>query len=243
MKDVTPQAATESLISKYGKLIVAVVVVIVGVGVAYNVWSYTSEKKEMSAQAALFKAEHSYKETFLAAQRKSETPPDAKKDPKKKEVKPESVKPADVDFTEAANLYKKVITEHPKTNAAMLAAHGLSSIYVDKKQFKEALDTLKQVETDKKSLVAVLTKLKISNIYEKLGQCQDALPVLNTIAADKNNAYIKPEVLLKTGVCYEKLGQFDKARDAYTTITKEFANSTASQEAEKYLKLLSLNKG
>ncbi len=242
MKDVTPNTSRDA-VTKYLKIAIGLVVVIAIAGVAYTVKSHYNEKNEMEAQTALFKAELTFENTFKEAQKKIEHPADAKKNPKKKEEE-KSVNFSDVDFSKAMDLYRKVIAEYPKSDAALLAAHGLSTIYVEKKQFKEALDALKQVNGgDKDDLISALTRLKMSGLYEKVGQCDESLKILNSIASDKRYDYLKPEVLLKTGICYERLGQADKAKEVYTQITREFSNSMSSQEAEKYLKLLTLNKG
>lgn len=225
--------------------------VLAAIAVAAVIWAgygIYKDSKENSAQVKLFAVQKEIK-TIEDEFKKAETPPPPeppKKDKKDKVVK-EAPKPEGVkrtgeiskDYRNTLESYKSVISEFPRTQAAVLAALDLGRIYYDYKDY-EATVSLLEPQWKKANHPALrgLCLDQLATAYEAKGDCQNAISKWQEIENDKAMSFLLGPSLIKVGLCQEKLKNFDKAEAAYIRAQSLTNDPESSRTAKKYLRFL-----
>jgi predicted negative regulator of RcsB-dependent stress response len=220
-----------AVLEKQWKLVLGVLVaalVVTGVVVVANAQSAQKEKK---AQESYFAVEKQY----LDLKTKQSNP-----DPKAKDQAP-------VDFTAVKAAFEKVITDHPQSIAAQMAALHIASLLVEEKNFDAALATLQKVESKDKGLVNTLVQQQIGQLLADKEKCTEAITVWQKIIDRKEAAFLHNETKIQQALCYTKINDLKKAEEILTNLANQNANqdmgnSSASKEAEKYLRLIQFKK-
>lgn len=236
----------------HSKMVIVGITVFFVVGIGASILSYFTEKKEVTQQERYFLIEKSYTEKkrgfeeaaraeLMAAQTKDKKNAPAF-DPAKK-----ASGDMQKDYGTEITGFEALISEVPNTKAAQMAALNLSDIFMSYKKMDEAVATLEKVEKglDKNNVLSGLILMQLGNVFAGKNDCKMAIEKWQTIANSKALAFAHNEAKLRMGLCFESMNDLAKAEEIYTDASKKDPNSsesTASREAEKYLRLLKAKK-
>ena len=114
--------------------------------------------------------------------------------------------------------FLKIIDEYGCTDAANLAKLYAGVSYAQMQKYDEAAKM---------------------NVYAQLGQNDKAIKTLLKAAKLADSDSLTPTFLIQAGELYEAEGQPEKALALYNQIKKEYVNSIAYQEIDKYIERVS----
>ena len=120
------------------------------------------------------------------------------------------------------------------TKASNLANYYIGVCYLNKKDYKNAVDYLGSFSTSDPILGAAKLNL-IGDAYADQNKSDDALSYYRKAADFSDNEQYTPFYLLKLGMYYETLKKNSEAKDAYTKIKDKYPNTQEGREVEKYL--------
>lgn len=238
----------------HSKIVITVVLAFIVVGSGISLMGYFAEKKETAQQEKYFLLEKAYTqkkadfeasaraESMAAQAKNSKTPPPAV-DPAKK-----ATGDMEKDFGSVIAGFESFINEEPKTKAAQMAALNLSDIYLNYNKSDEAIAALNKVQAglDKKDVLTSLVWMQLGNAQANKQDCQGAVQTWQKIVSSKSLAFSHGEAKLRMGLCFESMNDLAKAEEIYTEVSKADASGgtdfNASQEAQKYLRLLKAKK-
>jgi tetratricopeptide (TPR) repeat protein len=120
------------------------------------------------------------------------------------------------------------------TKAANLANYYIGVCYLNKKDYKNAVDYLGSFSTSDPILGAAKLNL-IGDAYADQNKSDDALSYYRKAADFSDNEQYTPFYLLKLGMYYETLKKNTEAKEAYTKIKDKYPNTQEGREVEKYL--------
>lgn len=200
--------STEKYIEKNKKTLggVLLVVLLIVLGVVgYN--RYISTPKELNAQSAMFQAEFFFeKDSFNLALNGGNGHPG----------------------------FLEVINEFGGTKAASLAHYYAGVCYLNLNQYAEAVEHFDNYSGKDIILSSMALGLKGDALVE-LGKFDEAATAYIKASGKSENSLTSPMYLLKAAFVYEELSNFEKARDAYQKIRKDYFASAESRDAERHL--------
>lgn len=127
-----------------------------------------------------------------------------------------------------------IVDEYSITKSANLAYYYSGISYLRLGQFENAIEYLKQFESDDK-MIAPIAYGAIGDAYMELSNPKDAL-VFYTKAVNKSeNNFTAPIYLMKVAFVYKQNGDFGKALEAYKRIEKDFPNTAEGRQISKYI--------
>ncbi|MFA5781459.1 MAG: tetratricopeptide repeat protein [Bacteroidales bacterium] len=127
-----------------------------------------------------------------------------------------------------------IIDEYGMTKSADLAHYYAGMCYLKKGQFEEAIDHLKDFDSDDQ-IVSSMAKGALGDAYMELGDNDKALDYYMKAADNNNNLFTTPMFLMKAGWTYEIMGNYAEALKLYERIQKDYYKSYESREIEKYI--------
>ena len=218
------------MVEQYWKVIVGLLGAFIVGGALVALLSGQSTQKEKAAQESYFAVEKK-----LMDLKNKKAAPDAKPEDKV------------VDFTSIKKDLEKIVTDYPGSIAAQMAALHFASLLVEEKNFDLALSTLQKVENKKSGLVNTLVQQQIGQLLADKDNCKEAITVWQKVLDRKEAAFIHDDIKIQQALCYSKINDTKKAEEILTNLANksanaEMGNSSASKEAEKYLRLLMFKK-
>jgi tetratricopeptide (TPR) repeat protein len=156
------------------------------------------------------------------------------------------------DYSEVVAKLEEIALQNPHSRAGLMAALQASDLLAQFKKDTEALDFLNKMPLKKADdLLEALTIKQKGNIQANLGQCKEAIATWNQVLASKSHGFLHPDVKLRQALCFETLKDASQAEKLYQELSQktpgeapaEENDLTTAKEAEKYLRLLRLNKG
>lgn len=127
-----------------------------------------------------------------------------------------------------------IIDEYGITKSANLAYYYSGISYLHLGEFENAIEQLKQFESDDK-MVAPVAYGAIGDAYSELGNNDDALLFYNKAVNTSENSFTSPIYLMKVAFIHKQNGDYKKALDAYQKIEKEFPNTSEGRQVSKYI--------
>ena len=237
------------------KALIGLAVVILIAAAGWGSWDVYNSRHEAQAQEALFIATHQVekKEQEMAEADAKAKGGDVDKNGKKKtkaappaetlEARPKNL---DADFGSALKSLQSVVNSFPGTRASWVAGLEIARIYQDYGQIDPGLQALQKIEIGNKAgdLLAASVQLRLGDLLQIKGQCDQAITKWNLISGPQGFSPLKPEALLRTGLCYENLKKYDEAKATYEKMAgdKDVSESRAGREGKKFLKLLQSNR-
>lgn len=163
------------------------------------------------------------------------------------EAKAGETAPQKIDFTQIKTDFEKILTDFPNSVAAQMSALHLAGLMVEEKNYDGALAILQKVENKDKGLVNTLVQQQIGQLLADKNKCQEAISVWQKLLERKEAVFIHDDTLIQQALCYTKINDLKKAEEILTNLANKTANpqvgnSTASKDAEKYLRLLMFKK-
>jgi tetratricopeptide (TPR) repeat protein len=125
------------------------------------------------------------------------------------------------------------------TKSANLANYYIGICYLNKKDYKNAVDYLNSFSTGDPVLGAAKLNL-IGDAYADQNKTDDAAAYYKKAADFSNNEQFTPFYLLKAGRYYEKNKKYNDAKELYTKVKEKYPNTQEGREVEKYLARLSV---
>jgi tetratricopeptide (TPR) repeat protein len=199
---------TESFIENNKKVLSMVlggIVVVIGLYFAYT--QIYLGPKEIEAQSSIFMAEKYFE-----------------KDSLDKAINGDGVNYGFID----------IIDEYSGTKTANLAHYYLGISYLRTGAYEDAIEQLKAFSSDD-IMISSIAIGAIGDAYMELGNVDDAISYYEKAAKNNENELTTPMYLFKAGLAYEEKGDYAKAFDKYTTIKKDFSDSSEGRTIEKYL--------
>ena len=120
------------------------------------------------------------------------------------------------------------------TKAANLSNYYIGICYLNKKDYKNAIDYLGSYSTSDQILGAAKLNL-IGDAYADQNKSDDAISYYKKAADFSDNEAYTPFYLLKLGNYYEKLKKYRDAKDAYNKVKDKYPNTQEGKDVERYL--------
>lgn len=120
------------------------------------------------------------------------------------------------------------------TKSANLANYYIGVCYLNKKDYKNAVDYLGSFSTSDPILGAAKLNL-LGDAYADQNKSDDAVSYYRKASDFSDNEQYTPYYLLKLGMYYETLKKYSDAKEAYTKLKDKYPNTQEGREADKYL--------
>ena len=133
----------------------------------------------------------------------------------------------------------KLIDDYGCTDAANLAKLYAGICYAQTEKWQEAADMLEDFDLQDDAVISPAALGALGNVYVNLGDNEKAIKTLLKAAKLADSDSLTPTFLLQAGELYEAAGQTEKALALYQQIKKEYVNSMAYQEIDKYIERVS----
>lgn len=186
-------------------IILAVILGIVGVYLAYN--RFILEPKEFEAQSQIFRAEQYFEQdSFLLA----------------------------LEGDGDAYGFIDIIDEYGITNTGNLAHYYAGICYLRLNEYEDAIEHLKKFDSNDK-IVSLVAMGAIGDAYVELDDLDEAISFYEEATSKHKNEFITAIYLKKLGLTYEETENYKKALAAYEKIKREFPNSEEARDIDKYI--------
>ncbi|HPE56059.1 MAG TPA: tetratricopeptide repeat protein [Bacteroidales bacterium] len=127
-----------------------------------------------------------------------------------------------------------VIADFGSTKAGNLASYYAGLCYMEKGEYEEAIDHLKDF-SGSDMIVPAMADGAIGDAYMQLGNIDKAISYYEKAAKYNNNELVTPTFLLKAGWAYELNKEDKKALDTYEKIKQDFPRSREARDMDKYI--------
>jgi tetratricopeptide (TPR) repeat protein len=200
--------STEKYIENNKKMLGSILTVVLIVVIGFMLYNkYISTPKELEAQSAMFPAESYFeKDSFNLA----------------------------LNGLDGNAGFLEIIEEYGSTKAGNLAHLYAGKCYIHLGKYEEAIPHLENYSGNDIILSSMAIGLKGDALVE-LGKIEDAANAYVKAAGKNENSFTSPMYLLKAAFAYEELEKFDKAKEIYQKIRKDFFTSSESRDAERHL--------
>jgi tetratricopeptide (TPR) repeat protein len=130
--------------------------------------------------------------------------------------------------------FKKIISDYSNTKAANLAYFYLGVAYLNKGEFREAIDNLTSYRGDD-NMVAAEAFGSAGDAYVELKDYDKAETYLKKAADKANNKFLSPVYLKKLGLVYEAKNDNKSASETYKRIKNDYPESPQAQSIDAYI--------
>ncbi len=130
--------------------------------------------------------------------------------------------------------FKYIIQEYGVTKSANLAYYYLGIAYLNQGKFQEAIDNLKEFDSDDEILGSVAIGA-IGDAQMELGKKEEAVNFYLKAAKKNDNKFTTPYYLMKAAMAYEEQNDYKNAVKIYEQIKSSYAESTEGRDVERYL--------
>jgi tetratricopeptide (TPR) repeat protein len=130
--------------------------------------------------------------------------------------------------------FEKIITEYSNTKVANLAYFYLGTAYLNKGEYRKAIDNLNSYRGDD-SMVAAEALGNIGDAYVELKDYDKAESYFKKAADKAQNKFLSPFYLKKLGLVYEEKKDKSAAADTYKKIKTDYAESAEAQNIDEYI--------
>jgi tetratricopeptide (TPR) repeat protein len=130
--------------------------------------------------------------------------------------------------------FAKIVDEYSNTKAANLAFYYLGVAYLNKGEFKKAIDNFTNYRGDD-LIIAAQALGNTGDAYVELKDFDKAATYYKKAADKGNNSFISPMYLKKLGLVYEAQKDFKAAAEAYQKIKTDFPESSDAASVDKYI--------
>ncbi|GAB3924009.1 tetratricopeptide repeat protein [Mucilaginibacter myungsuensis] len=130
--------------------------------------------------------------------------------------------------------FEKIVSEYSNTKAANLASYYLGVAYLNKGEFKKAIDSFNGFHGDD-AMVSAQALGGIGDAYVELKDNDQAASYFQKAADKAKNKFLTPFYLKKLGIVNEAKNDFKGAAEAYKQIKDEYPASTEAQTIDGYI--------
>jgi tetratricopeptide (TPR) repeat protein len=130
--------------------------------------------------------------------------------------------------------FEKIITEYCHTKAANLACFYLGVAYLNKGEYRKAIDNLNNYRGDD-VMVAAEAYGNTGDAYVELKDYDKAASYFKKAIDKASNNFLSPLYLKKLGLVYEAQNDNKDASEAYKSIKTEYPTSGEAQNIDEYI--------
>jgi len=130
--------------------------------------------------------------------------------------------------------FEKIISDYSNTKVANLAYFYLGTAYLNKGEYRKAIDNLNNYRGDD-TMVAAEALGNVGDAYVELKDYEKAETYFKKAADKAGNKFLSPFYLKKLGLVYEAKNNFKDAADTYKKIKTEYGDSAEGQNIEAYI--------
>jgi tetratricopeptide (TPR) repeat protein len=130
--------------------------------------------------------------------------------------------------------FEKIISEYSNTKAANLAYFYLGTAYLNKGEYRKAIDNLTSYRGDD-YIVAAEALGAAGDAYVELKDWDNAETYFKKAADKASNAFLSPLFLKKLGLVYEQKKDNKAAAEAYKKIKTDYPQSNEAQSIDAYI--------
>jgi tetratricopeptide (TPR) repeat protein len=130
--------------------------------------------------------------------------------------------------------FEKIIDEYSNTKAANLAYYYAGTAYLNKGEYRKAVDNLTNYRGDD-NMVAAEALGSIGDAYVELKDYEKAETYFNKAADKASNKFLTPFYLKKLGLVYEARNDSKAAAETYQKIKTDYPTSAEAQNIDAYI--------
>ncbi|GAA4094791.1 tetratricopeptide repeat protein [Mucilaginibacter panaciglaebae] len=130
--------------------------------------------------------------------------------------------------------FEKIVSEYSNTKAANLASFYLGVAYLNKGEYRKAIENLNNYHGDD-SMVAAEALGDAGDAYVELKDYSNAASYFKKAADKASNSFLSPLYLKKLGLVYEAQNDNKSAADTYKSIKIDYPTSTEAQSIDGYI--------
>lgn len=130
--------------------------------------------------------------------------------------------------------FAKIVDEYSNTKAANLAFYYLGVAYLNKGEYKKAVDNLTNYRGDD-VIIAAQALGNTGDAYVELKDYDKAITYYKKAADKGNNNFTSPIYLKKLGLVYEAQKSYNDALEIYQKIKTDFPESNDAATIDKYI--------
>jgi tetratricopeptide (TPR) repeat protein len=130
--------------------------------------------------------------------------------------------------------FEKIVNDYSNTKSANLAYYYLGVAYLNKGEFRKAIDNLTNYHGDD-TMIAAEALGSTADAYVELKNYDKAETYFNKAISKSNNKFLTPLYLKKLGLVYEAQNDNKSADEAYKRIKRDYPESTEAQTIDEYI--------
>ena len=130
--------------------------------------------------------------------------------------------------------FEKIVNDYSNTKAANLAYFYLGTAYLNKGEFRKAIDNLTKYSGDD-SMISAEAYGNTADAYVELKDYDKAETYFKKAADRAKNKFLSPIYLKKLGLVYEAKNDNQAASEAYKKIKTDYPASAESQNIDEYI--------
>lgn len=130
--------------------------------------------------------------------------------------------------------FEKIISDYSNTKAANLASFYLGIAYLNKGDYRKAIDNLTNYRGSD-NMVAAEALGGTGDAYVELKDFDKASTYFKKAADKAGNKFLSPFYLKKLGLVYESQNDYKSASETYKKIKTDYPESTEAQSIEAYI--------
>jgi TolA-binding protein len=130
--------------------------------------------------------------------------------------------------------FEKIVSEYSNTKAANLASFYLGVAYLNKGEYRKAIESLNNYHGED-VMVAAEALGDAGDAYVELKDYSNAASYFKKASDKANNSFLSPLYLKKLGLVYEAQNDNKSAAEAYKNIKTDYPNSNEAQSIDEYI--------
>lgn len=130
--------------------------------------------------------------------------------------------------------FVEVADKYPGTKAGNLANYYAGISFLQRGEFKKAIEYLDEFDSDD-PIYSVVATGSIGDAFLELDQPKQALEYYNRAVSGEENSSVVPFYLKKAGMLAEMQGEYKDALKYYGRIKEEFPDSPEAADIEKFM--------
>ena len=130
--------------------------------------------------------------------------------------------------------FEKIVADYSNTKAANIAYFYLGVAYLNKGEYRKAIDNFDEYRGDD-SMIAAEAYGNTADAYVELKDYDKAVTYFKKAVDKSKNQFLSPLYLKKLGLTYEAQNDFKSADDTYKSIKSDYPESPESQSVDEYI--------
>lgn len=131
--------------------------------------------------------------------------------------------------------FEKIADEYSGTKSANLANAYLGGLYLQKGEYKKAIEALENYSSTGSAVVDPLVLGMLGDANSELKQYDEAISYYKKAADKSSNTFSSPIFLKKLGLVYEEQKDYKSALEAYQRIKKDYPESQEATLIDEFI--------